>query len=110
MFGKRVLEMSLQGAATAALTAATPLPVVAVTTSDTSIFETGSPAQFKITLDDTTSTALRIHFTLGGDAQVGQDYSTDYTGTVVVPADSNSAIVTITPIDDGPGEGSETVQ
>ncbi|MCC6322169.1 MAG: hypothetical protein IT438_12120 [Phycisphaerales bacterium] len=89
-------------------------PVVSATATDTAAGEARTDAdpgtgQFTISRDAAGASDLTVLFTIGGTATGdGADYAA-VTASVVIPAGQTSATVTITPVDDGLGEGDETV-
>jgi predicted extracellular nuclease len=89
----------------------TPLvtPVVTITATDASAFETGpDPGTFRITRTGSTANALNITYAVGGTASSG-DYTPALTGTATIPTGQSFVDLTITPVDDGAVEDSETV-
>jgi Calx-beta domain len=56
-----------------------------------------------------TTAALTVNFTVGGTAMQGTDYAS-IGMSVMIPAGSTTANITVTPIDDATMEGPETVQ
>ena len=88
------------------------LQVITVTTPDATAAETtsGAPdtATFQITRTGDTSQPLTLYYALSGTAQHGVDYAL-LPGSVTMGAGASTATITITPIADGLGEGSETV-
>lgn len=52
---------------------------------------------------------VTVNYTLGGTAVAGEDYTVSGSGSVVVPAGSNTAEITITPTDNGIFEANKTV-
>jgi hypothetical protein len=85
-----------------------PLPVVTVTASSPTATEPGVSGAFQVSRTGNTASALTVSITLGGTAINGTDYVT-IGQTVVIPAGSASATVTVTPIDDFKVESNETV-
>lgn len=85
-------------------------PVVSVVAGDATATETGpTTGTFTISRTGETTADLEVRFTLGGTAATdGSDYETVPTA-VMIPAGASTATVTIRPIDDAAGEGSETV-
>jgi uncharacterized protein len=89
----------------------TPLvtPVVTITAPDASAFETGpDPGTFRIVRTGSTANALNVTYTVGGSAS-SSDYTPVLTGTATIPAGQSFVELTITPVDDGVVEASETV-
>jgi hypothetical protein len=82
---------------------------VTVAASDASASETGPDAgSFTFTRTGSTAAPLVVAYSIGGTASNGSDYLA-LSGTVTIPAGQASALVTLTPVDDGACEGSETV-
>ena len=80
---------------------------VTVAATDAAAAEAGlNRGTFTITRAIVTAPPLTVNYTMGGTARNGVDYTT-VSGSVSIAA--NSAIVTITPIDDAEFEGNETV-
>jgi hypothetical protein len=85
------------------------LPVVWVVADDDQATEQGpTPGTFKVHRSGSTSSALTIVYALGGTADSGSDYAS-LGASVVIPAGRSSAVVTVSPVDDGRDENSETV-
>jgi hypothetical protein len=71
--------------------------------------ETGpTNAIFTVTRTGSTASDLTVNYTIGGTASNGVDYLT-LSGSVLIPALSSSATITVTPIDDALSEPTETV-
>jgi len=84
-------------------------PVVTITAPAASAFETGPDSgTFRISRTGSTANALDVTYTVGGTAGSG-DYTPALSGTATIPAGQPSVDVTITPVDDGLVEDSETV-
>ena len=84
-------------------------PVVTITAPDASAFETGpDPGTFRIARTGSTANALNVVYAVGGTASSG-DYTPVLTGTATIPAGQSTVDLTITPVDDGVVEDSETV-
>jgi regulation of enolase protein 1 (concanavalin A-like superfamily) len=64
-------------------------------------------AQLVVTLSKPSATATTVAYTVSGTATNGADHTT-LTGTLNIPAGSNTAYITLTPIDDTDSEGPET--
>ena len=80
-----------------------------VNATDAAAAETGSdPGTFTVTRSVVTASSLTVNYTMSGSATNGTDY-TAVSGSVIIPANTASATVTITPIDDSVYEGNETV-
>jgi hypothetical protein len=65
-------------------------------------------ATFKVRRSDGTNTALVVYYTISGTASNGIDYET-LPGSVLIPAGSRTARITVSPIDDNMAEAIETV-
>jgi hypothetical protein len=86
-----------------------PVPVVTIVASDASAAERGlDPGIFTVSRTGDTGSALEVFYTVSGSAGNGVDYQ-QIPLSVTIPADSASAQITITPIDDSLREGDETV-
>ena len=86
------------------------LPTVTVAATDANAAEAATPntGTFTVSRTGSTAAALPVNYTVGGTASGGTDYTTIPT-SVVIPAGSTSATITVTPIDDTVSEGNETV-
>ena len=84
-------------------------PTVTVTASDPTATEAGpTRGQFTMTRTGATALSLTVTFAVTGTAGSG----TDYTGigtSLTIPAGASSAMISVTPIDDGAVENDETV-
>jgi hypothetical protein len=81
---------------------------VTVTASDAAASEQGAgTGQFTFTRTGSTSGALTVNFTVGGSAGAS-DYAA-LPASVVIPDGQPGTTLTLTPVDDGSPEGSETV-
>ena len=86
----------------------TSQPTVTVAATDAAAAETGlDSGTFTFTRTGSTASALTVAYTIGGTATNGTDYSS-ISNSVVIPAGSASATVTVTPIADNLVEGDET--
>jgi len=84
-------------------------PEVTIVASDASAAERGlDPGTFTVSRTGGTAAALEIFYTVSGSAGNGVDYQ-QIPLSVMIPAGSASAQITITPIDDSWREGYETV-
>ncbi|MEJ0035082.1 MAG: S8 family serine peptidase [Gammaproteobacteria bacterium] len=84
-------------------------PSVTLTASDANAAEASAdPGVFTVSRSGSTATALTVNLAYAGTATNGTDYAT-LPATVIVPAGSASATITVTPVDDSAVEGSETV-
>ena len=92
------------------LSGVTPLPVVTVVTNIDTALESppGSNASFTITRYGSTATNLVVSYRMSGSASNGVDYVT-LPGSVTILAGQTSTNITVTPINDTIGEGTETV-
>ena len=86
------------------------LPTVTVVATDANAAEAATPntGTFTVSRTGSTAAALTVNYTVGGTASNGTDYTTIPT-SVVIPAGSASATITVTPIDDTVSESNETV-
>lgn len=84
------------------------LPVVKLLALDNVAAESGpDPAVFRVERNGASATNLTVSFTFGGTASNVFDYVT--TNSVVIPAGTNAATFTLTPVNDTAQEGTETV-
>jgi hypothetical protein len=83
---------------------------VTIRASDTSATEVGATTgSFTVTRTAVTPPApLTVRYTVAGTATPGSDYVA-LSGSVVIPASANTAVITVTPIDDSLVESAETV-
>ncbi|WP_338429787.1 beta strand repeat-containing protein [Synechococcus elongatus] len=87
----------------------TTLPVISVIASDAIAAEGGSnTGTFTLSRTGSTAQALTVAYTLAGTATNGSDFS-QLSGSVTFAAGSNTATVTLSPINDSLVEGDETV-
>lgn len=85
------------------------LPMVSLTVPDASASEAGrDPGIFLISRSGSTRQPLEVGYALGGSAMHGIDYAA-LSGSVTIPAGSESAVVTVVPVDDAMGELANTV-
>src|ERR1041385_2163389 len=71
--------------------------------------ETGpTNAIFTVSRTGSTAAAVTVNYTIGGTASNGVDYLA-LSGSVVIPALSSSATITVTPINDALAEPTETI-
>jgi uncharacterized repeat protein (TIGR01451 family) len=84
-------------------------PTVTIAATDASATEAG-PTTGTVTVSRTglTTGALTVFYSVSGTATAGWDYEA-LSGTVTIPADSATATIVITPIDDSFVEADETV-
>ena len=66
------------------------------------------PGAFTVTRSGTLTSALTVAYTVSGNAAAGTDYAS-LSGSVTIPANQASAIITVTPLADALAEGDETV-
>jgi hypothetical protein len=86
-----------------------PPPTVTVVATDESASESGpDPGAVTIRRTGSTDSALIVTYSIAGTAVNGVDY-TKLSGSVTIPPASESATVTISPIDDAVVEGDESV-
>ncbi len=84
-------------------------PAVTIQAVDASASEPGTDTgKFRVTRNTSTVGPLTVNFTVGGTATSGVDYTAIGT-SVIIPAGSSTADITVTPLDDTIYEGSETV-
>lgn len=86
------------------------LPVVQFTTMDTAFHEEGDAVQLPITIDQTLTTPLTVHYrphTNRTNTLREADYTTD--GSLTIPAGNNSGTLSITIVDDDHVEDTERV-
>ncbi|HEU0011501.1 MAG TPA: Calx-beta domain-containing protein, partial [Verrucomicrobiae bacterium] len=84
-------------------------PLVSVIVTDPFCFESGpDPGTFTVSRSGSTATALTVHYSLGGTAVNGTDYQL-LSGSVTIPAGSDSAPVVVQPVDDNLFEVGEFV-
>ena len=85
-------------------------PVITVAVTDAVCSEQGTdPGVFTLTRTGDTSSDLTVNYSLGGTATNGGDYAAPGR-SVTFAADSSTANITITPIDDSNYESSETLE
>ena len=97
------------GTASLTIQDAPPTPVVTVVATDAAASEIGPDVGvFRFTRTEDTTAALTVQYNIGGNATNGSDYNT-ISGTIVIPSGQTFADLTITPVDDGMPEPSETV-
>ncbi|MCM3901685.1 MAG: PKD domain-containing protein [Pyrinomonadaceae bacterium] len=83
--------------------------VVSVLANDSAASEDGpNHGSFEVSRNGPTTNALTVFYATGGSAINGTDYAT-LPSSVIIPAGSSTALVTVTPIDDALSEGPETV-
>ena len=91
--------------ATAIVTIADDEPAVTVSATDPTAAEAGlDPGIFTITRSIVTTAPLTVNYIMSGPTTNGVDYTT-VSGSVTIAANSTTATVTITPIDDSVYEG-----
>ena len=85
------------------------LPTVTIAATDPTATEAGTTTGlFTVTRTGATAAALTVAYAVGGTATAGSDYAA-LSGSVVIPAGSSTATVTVTPINDTAVEADETV-
>lgn len=84
---------------------------VTVEATATHAYEAGpQPARFIITREGATNVPLTVTYVVSGTAASGNDFvPLSATNTVTIPAGTNSALVTLTPLDDPTEEVAESV-
>ncbi len=85
----------------------------------TNAVEGGTNGSFNISLSPQTSSGITVNYAFTGTAAFGADYTVSFTGatsssatatgTLTIPANTSSVTATISAIDDGVTEGTETV-
>jgi hypothetical protein len=86
-----------------------PLPSVTINASDSNAAEAGpQTGSLIVTRSGSTAAPLVVHYTVGGTATPGSDY-TALAGTISIPAGQANATIAVVPVDDAAAEGSETV-
>lgn len=83
--------------------------VVSVTATDQAASEANTnTGRVRFTRTEPLTAPLVVQYSVSGNATAGSDYQT-LSGTITIPADQASAVVTIRPIDDSTVEGPERV-
>ena len=84
-------------------------PIVTVKATTPAASDSG-PADgvFTVTREGPTTAALTVHYTLGGTARNGADYTT-LALSMTIPVNSATATIAVAPLDDGVPTGAETV-
>ncbi len=101
--------LAVDSTATVNITDAGGFPMVHVATPSFAVTENNySQVGFSITRTGSTTSALTVNYALTGSAVSGVDYAAP-TGSVVIPAGSTSAGVSIVPYLDSVLEGTETI-
>lgn len=94
---------------TGSVTIADVTPVsVTVATTDSAASESGDTGSFSFTRTGSRTVPLSVSYTLGGSAINGVDYAS-FSGTLIIPANASSAILSLVPLADAEAEVSETV-
>jgi len=84
-------------------------PTVTLAATDNLAGEAGpETGTFTVTRTGPTAAPLTVNYTISGSATNGVDYQT-LSGSVIIPAGSSSAVITITPVDDNLVEGAENI-
>ncbi|MGC4016590.1 MAG: Calx-beta domain-containing protein [Luteolibacter sp.] len=83
-------------------------PTVFVDASNTSPTEAGTASRSTLIRTGATTSALVVNYTMSGTATNGSDYAT-LGGTATIPAGKSFVDVTVTPVNDTAGEGTETI-
>ena len=85
------------------------LPVATIAATDANAAEDGGDTgTFTVMRSGDTTGALTVHYTVGGTATAGGDY-TALSGSVTILATMSSATILVTPLSDSLVEGAETV-
>ena len=106
-----ILTIGFSDGSTATANATIPmlvLPTVTIAVTTGTATEGGAAGGFTVTRTGSTSSSLTVNYTVGGTATNGADYQL-LSGNVVIAANSASAAITVTPLDDNVVEGDETV-
>ena len=82
--------------------------VVTIAATDATAAEPGDDGQFTITLSNPSDTDTVIRYTVSGDANAGNDYAT-LSGTVTILANTTTATIDVSVIDESLLEDNETV-
>jgi hypothetical protein len=86
------------------------LPSVSITALDDVASEDGDTAIVLVSRSGDDVTTLGVGLAFGGDAVLGEDYSTDAaSGTVAIPSGERSALLVVTGLADQLAESTETV-
>jgi hypothetical protein len=94
---------------TVTITSDDVLHTVSIVAADPTATEAGTTiGTFSVSRTGSTSAALIVNYTISGAATNTSDYAT-LSGSVVIPANSATATITVTPVDDLLVEGDETV-
>ncbi|MCC5628684.1 hypothetical protein LC613_11475 [Nostoc sphaeroides CHAB 2801] len=88
-------------------------PIITISATDINAGETlagqtANPGQFTLTRTGNNTSALTVNYIVAGTATNSADYN-KLTNAVTFAAGSSTALINITPIDDGQFEGNETV-
>jgi gliding motility-associated-like protein len=100
------VDIATQDAATITIGDDDASEVSIITTTDAG--ESSFNGLFTVTLNNFVSVDTQVYYTVSGTATEGTDYVA-LTGTVIIPANTTSAVIDITVIDDNLVEGDETV-
>ena len=102
-------DISLGAAVTDTVTIAdNDSAVVTITANDNSASEPANDGQFRVTLSNPSDTDTVVNYSISGDATPGSDYAT-LTGTVIILANTTTAVIDVRVIDENLLEDSETV-
>ncbi|MCX6857322.1 MAG: PKD domain-containing protein, partial [Verrucomicrobia bacterium] len=82
--------------------------LLSITASDANADEAGDAGAFTLSRVGPTTSSLSVNVTLSGTASSGSDYVA-ITVPVVIPANSATAIIDVTPVNDSTPEPSETI-
>ncbi|MDB6136624.1 MAG: hypothetical protein JWM59_4867 [Verrucomicrobiales bacterium] len=87
------------------------VPALNITTGTAIVSENAASADFTITRGGTASTLpLTVHYTLGGSAVAGTDFTAPASpGSLIIPADADSAVLSIALLNDDREDGSKTL-
>ena len=82
--------------------------LVSIAATDPGVAEPADNGQFTVSMTNQSDTATVISYTVTGDATAGSDY-TALSGSVTIPANTSSATIPVSVIDDSLVEDDETV-
>lgn len=85
-----------------------PGPSVTVTANG-NLAEPSTDGGFTITLSQTAASPVTVNYTLGGTADITDDYTDPASGSVVIPTGQLSVNVSIVVVDDADSESTETI-
>jgi hypothetical protein len=83
-------------------------PTVTIAATTPTAVEGGASGAFTVTRTGVTASALTVNYAVGGTAVAGINY-TGLSGSVVIPVNSSTAVITVTPMENNLVEGDKTV-